>query len=82
MLHKTWRFLTDDKSRNEVGLQSASGRTVSIDYLGASILIVTADLSNEEPDGVIRRTDSAMYANKITRKKDQIRAFEVITAQS
>ncbi|MEI0694311.1 hypothetical protein [Pectobacterium aroidearum] len=35
-----------------------------------------------EPDGVIRRADAAMYANKVTRKKDQTRAFDVITAQS
>ncbi|MBW5898690.1 diguanylate cyclase, partial [Pectobacterium brasiliense] len=55
--------------------------TVNIDYLGASIGIVTADPSVDEPDGVIRRADAAMYANKVMRKKDQTRAFDVITAQ-
>ncbi|MEQ9909016.1 sensor domain-containing diguanylate cyclase [Pectobacterium odoriferum] len=55
--------------------------TVNIEYLGASIGIVTADPSVDEPDGVIRRADAAMYANKVMRKKDQTRAFDVITAQ-
>ncbi|KFX24747.1 hypothetical protein WCU81_03995 [Pectobacterium atrosepticum] len=48
--------------------------TVKIEYLGASMGIVTADPSVDEPDGVIRRADAAMYANKVMRKKAQASA--------
>lgn len=53
--------------------------TVSIEYLGASMGIVMADPSIDEPDSVIRRADAAMYANKVMRKKDQTCVFDVIT---